>query len=1117
MKKTKKALASLAIASMALTMIPFNAFAAVTTTRIAGNTASQTAVQIAEQTGWTGTAILASSTSYGMVDALTAGPLASYLKAPILLTGADNTLDADTKAELTKLAVNTVYVTSGTAVIKQGVLDELAAMNINVVKLGGFDRAATSVNIASKMTGVTKVAVANGLQDALSIAAVASAANQPILLTDKNVLPVSVEAFLAANPAITSSDVIGGTGIISDAVKASLPNATRYAGYTAYDTNNQVIQGFAANLKFDNVYVANGVTGIDALAGAPLAAQTKSPIVLTDGTVPAAATFVYGKSSAGTVVTALGGTAVVPEAVRVGVATGVLTPAQGDLSVTSVSATTANSFKVAFNKAPADTSKVVFTVNNGSAVTVSATWNAAKTEATLTSSANYVAGTYTIAVKNDATELGTSTVIVSEQKVAKIDITATKLGVTTVGGVQTGYATYKIYDQYGVDITSSALANNVQFQTGVGTIEYGKGLLKVSPAAGLNLLTFTGGIVVTANDQNSGVSTTATLMATSQIGTLSDITLTTLTNADGKVLTAGDSTTIFYAGYEAKDLSGNATTNYTMLQQGLIFQTGTQLLTSSCPNVTAELIQDPADSTKGLIEVKATAAATQIDMPVVITAMTWTGKTSQLSTTLKKQAEVNMLTLYAPSYAIAHNESKVIPFSAVDQNGVAVTKYVDLVGDPLSPNVTLTGCYFVLNNDGTASIKNTAVPNLGTTSIPAVLSAVTKTGKYSSITINIQKQVKADTLTLDSTVLLSNMQVGATQKADFGWDKGGFSVKDQYGRAIDLTTHDKNPYTIRVTPADPLIVNATADGVGGELTNGATQVTVTAVGVGTTTVKFELIMGGLVVDTKSQTFSTLADKDIKDYSITQLENPIYIINSDAAISAQEDGFKANPKVYGKTAAGAKVLLANTPILGANSTSANFTLYKSVAGVTSPYDGGAYDSLRIVANTLADPAQTEATGTITATLIGADGMMHTVSTPVKSSKAKPVAASVDVKVKTETPGITRDVDTVTITAANLAPGQTYETILGTTLAKFNADGTAGAQKIYFAPVDQYGTTASNMAMYSVIAGGTELNTHTLVIGANGAITAGTTVAADDYITISASTTSGLIKTIKIEFK
>ncbi|EHQ91972.1 cell wall-binding repeat-containing protein [Desulfosporosinus youngiae] len=354
MKRTKKALASLAIAGMTLSMIPFNVFAASPVpTRIAGVTAEQTAVKIADQTGYTGKAILASSTSYGMVDALTAGPLAASLKAPILLTGAGDMLDAATKAELTKLAVKTVYVTSGTAVIKQGVIDELKAMDIEVIELGGFDRAETSVNIAKKMTGVSKVAIANTVPDALSIASVASAANQPILLTDKDALPASVADYLAS-AGVTASDVIGGTGVISDAVVAGLPGATRHFGMTAYDTNNQVIQDFAAGLEFDNVYVANGVTGIDALAGAPLAAQTKSAIVLTDGkTVPAAAAFTYSKSSTSSVVTALGGEAVVPESVRAGVAAGAVTPDSNELKIVSVNALNdANSvLEISFSKA----------------------------------------------------------------------------------------------------------------------------------------------------------------------------------------------------------------------------------------------------------------------------------------------------------------------------------------------------------------------------------------------------------------------------------------------------------------------------------------------------------------------------------------------------------------------------------------------------------------------------------------------------------------------------------------------------------------------------------------------------------------------------------------------
>jgi len=81
------------------------------------------------------------------------------------------------------------------------------------------------------------------------------AANQPILLTNKDSLPAGVAAYLTANPGIATSDVIGGTGVISEAVKAMLPSATRHAGSTAYDTNNQVVQDFDSVLTYSDVYL----------------------------------------------------------------------------------------------------------------------------------------------------------------------------------------------------------------------------------------------------------------------------------------------------------------------------------------------------------------------------------------------------------------------------------------------------------------------------------------------------------------------------------------------------------------------------------------------------------------------------------------------------------------------------------------------------------------------------------------------------------------------------------------------------------------------------------------------------------------------------------------------
>ncbi|WP_407306616.1 cell wall-binding repeat-containing protein [Desulfosporosinus sp. SB140] len=1165
MKKAKKVLVTLAIAGMAMSIVPMNVFATDTVpTRLAGTTAAQTAAAIADQTGWTGTAILASSTSYGMVDALTAGPLATYLKAPILLTGAGSTLDSDTKAELIKLKVKTVYVTSGTAVISQAVLDQLSSMGITVVPLGGADRADTSVNIAKKMADVTKVAVANGIPDALSIASIASAGNEPILLTDKNEVPAGVAAYLAANPGITTADVIGGTGIISDAVKAKFPGAIRHAGTTAYDTNNQVIQDFSSTLNYTNVYIANGETRIDALAGAPLAAQTKSPIVLTNGTVPKANTFVHSKLSDGAVVTALGGAAVVSETVRTGVGTEQVTAPTGTLAVTSVSAVSADTLKVVFNQVPADTSKVIFTVQNASTpVIVLATWNVAKTEATLQNSANFPEGTYTVDVKNDTTDLGTTSVSVVQQKIASINITSTKLGVVTDShnnNAQTGYATYNVLDQYGNDITTGALANSLTFQSGVGAVDAKDGLLTLTPNV-TNLMQFAT-VVITGYDSTSGISTSATLTTSTQIGTLSDFQFGALTNADGKELTDGD-TSIFYASYTAKDSSGNPTTSYDLIKGGLILHSDNNgndnLLTTSNSYVTASVEEDPSDSSKAVIKVvvnNTSGTPISMDMPTVITAMTWSGTTSSLNASLKKASKLDSIKLMGPFYEIASGESKVISFIAYDQNGSQLTKYSDLKQSV--SGLTLTNCSLHENADGTASILNTAIANNGTQSVTETLTAVTSTGKLSTLTLNIQKPAKADSLILNSAVLLTNMQNGSNQFIDFGINYGGLSVKDQYGRVFDMigkaTEPDLQVGGVLAVPAyDYEVLATTATGsaitligtdiygnaVGDPVASGAKGINIqtTAANVNNLTgaasgvVIFKLInakdghAGTLadphtVIDSKSITISVLADKDIKDYIIDKVANPIYDINGDSSINDIDKDYAANPYVYGTTSSGAKVKLRGKPVIGVSVDSTDFTVVdKAASGAI------AYDKVKVVANKLADNVTASST-TLTVTLQGADGQIHTVTTPLKSSSATRTAIAIVAAVGTYLPGnsLNETGDVATIAQNWLDTNKI--------MARFDKNGTVGKYgptnngldptanlniigrgAVYFLAVDQYGTKAMPLAQIiidsAVDANG---NPSQFRMDADGTIT--NKPAVGDVITLTGVTTNGLTKTIEI---
>lgn len=843
------------------------------------------------------------------------------------------------------------------------------------------------------------------------------------------------------------------------------------------------------------------------------------------------------------------------------------------VSVASVNAIAANQIKVVFNQAPADITKVTFAVAQaGAAITVTPTWNDAKTSVILTKSSNFVAGDYTVGVKNDTTDLGSSTVTISDQKIGKINILSSKLGVITKvdtnnnnAQIQTAYATYEVLDQYGNNITNSALATNITFQSGAAdpsSIKVSKGLISFNAAAGLNLINM-GNVIITGYDSSSGVSTTATLVATSQTGTLSDIQLgTALTNADGKVLTANDSTTVFYLPYTAYDTSGNQTTNMDLVKNGLILNAITQngpqeYLTSSCPYVTARVVADPTDSKKAVIEVKADTTKIQVDMPVVITAMTWTGKSSQFNVTLKRQAVLAKFLLSAPTDAVADMEEKEIPFTAYDQNGKQLTKYTDFFdgGDVTKPLVTFSNAKLWENADGTATLKNIGMHASTNSSVPEVITASvsTGTGSFSTITINIQKTVKADTLQLDNTILLSNMQApetgkaGATQKIDFGWDKAGLSVIDQYGRTMDMTTvnsNDAGPNYVIIAKS-----SGAAVGVTGVASTGRNHICVTANTAGSATVNFKLVTKADLAaavnnvttassaqiaaldlsdtadysavfdkvnaaDTKSQTMSVLNANDINDYTMDDGGSVYTSLDAGetySQASVRDKSYDSEPAVYGLTSSGSKVILAGSPIISASlSNTSDFKIDYSPD----------YDSISVVANKFTDSTKTGASTTLTVTLTGADNKVHRVTTNVTSTTADPVAQSFDASVVTSYPGISKDGDKITV---DLSKDTTF--VNGNYITRVdNIDGSLTARAgVYFRAIDQYGSKAMKLASITVAQTSSTnvLKNNAFTVSANGQIKINPAVmsidpANPDFADVTAVTTNGLSKTVRIIF-
>lgn len=224
-------------------------------------------------------------------DALTGGPLAAHLGAPILLAGVDE-LPGVTADALRTLAPKRVVALGGTAVLSQAVVDRAAAVaGARADRLSGRDRHATAATIARELAasagapGTVFLATGRNFPDAMAASPVTDGA--PIVLVEPTSLPSTTSAVLGdLRPQRVVA--LGGQGAIAQAVLDAAGQAAggattdRLGGQTRYDTALQ-IAGLAGST--DTVFLAVGTNFPDALTAAPAAAAVGAPIVLTDPTV----------------------------------------------------------------------------------------------------------------------------------------------------------------------------------------------------------------------------------------------------------------------------------------------------------------------------------------------------------------------------------------------------------------------------------------------------------------------------------------------------------------------------------------------------------------------------------------------------------------------------------------------------------------------------------------------------------------------------------------------------------------------------------------------------------------------------------------------------------------
>lgn len=153
-------------------------------------------------------------------------------------------------------------------------------------RIAGQNRFATAVAIASRgwtQSNYAILAYGYNYPDALAATPLAKRYDAPILLTEKDTLPLVTKLELS-NLNTKRVFIVGGLGVISNGVENELKNmgidVTRLAGQSRYDTSVKIAEQLE---NVSNVAVVRGDQYAGALSIASIAAKNNMPILLAQG------------------------------------------------------------------------------------------------------------------------------------------------------------------------------------------------------------------------------------------------------------------------------------------------------------------------------------------------------------------------------------------------------------------------------------------------------------------------------------------------------------------------------------------------------------------------------------------------------------------------------------------------------------------------------------------------------------------------------------------------------------------------------------------------------------------------------------------------------------------
>ncbi|WP_165873629.1 cell wall-binding repeat-containing protein [Baia soyae] len=169
-------------------------------------------------------------------EALTANTLSSVQNAPILFTDA-NQLPVGVSTEIKRLGPSKAILLGGDKVVSKAVEEQLKKMNIKVDRRVESNPFISTSQLAEKIlkdSEIDSVSIVEA-SDFASAMYMSAGYSSPILLVEKDRIPVETKAVLKKYPQIKNLLVVGPTGQISEAVKKQLGSYGKVAEVTGKD------------------------------------------------------------------------------------------------------------------------------------------------------------------------------------------------------------------------------------------------------------------------------------------------------------------------------------------------------------------------------------------------------------------------------------------------------------------------------------------------------------------------------------------------------------------------------------------------------------------------------------------------------------------------------------------------------------------------------------------------------------------------------------------------------------------------------------------------------------------------------------------------------------------